>query len=185
MLKYIKDVHGFKDENITLLLDDGQHTSPTRDNILAAYKRLVQDAQPGDAVFTHYSGHGGKVRDDDGDEKDGYDETLVPVDFQSAGQIRDDDVFTTLVGPMAKGVTMTCVYDCCHSGTVLDLPYVFVADGSQEEMIASPDFDFGQLVGLFNKYMEATGREPIKIDEQQLKQAQQAIEMLCKGCNIL
>jgi hypothetical protein len=37
----------------------------------------------GDAVFTHYSGHGGKLRDDDGDEKDGYDETLVPVDYTS------------------------------------------------------------------------------------------------------
>ena len=39
--------------------------------------------------------------------EDGYDETLVPLDYQSAGQIRDDDLFNTLVGPMRKGVTLT------------------------------------------------------------------------------
>ena len=108
MRDYIKDVHGFKDENITLLLDDGKHTNPTRDNIMAAYKKLVSESQPGDAVFCHYSGHGGKLRDDDGDEKDGYDETLIPVDYTSAGQIRDDDIFSNLVGAMSKGVVMTC-----------------------------------------------------------------------------
>jgi Caspase domain len=74
-------------------------------------------------------GHGSRVRDQDGDEEDGYDETLVPVDFQRSGQIRDDDIYKMLVKPMRSGVTMTCLMDCCHSGTVLDLPYRFTADG--------------------------------------------------------
>jgi len=67
-------------------MDDGKHTNPTRDNIMAAFRKIVAESEPGDAVFTHYSGHGGKVRDDDGDEKDGFDETLVPVDYASAGR---------------------------------------------------------------------------------------------------
>lgn len=146
--EYIMDIHGFKEENITLLLDDGENTNPTRSNILDAYKQLVKDASSGDAVFCHYSGHGGKLRDDDGDEADGFDETLVPVDYASAGQIRDDDLFSTLVGPMAKGVTMTCIMDCCHSGTVLDLPFQFKADGEQQQMAAPPEFDFSSLIGL-------------------------------------
>lgn len=33
-----------------------------------------------------------------------------------------------LVKPMRKGVTCTVLMDCCHSGTVLDLPYKFGAD---------------------------------------------------------
>jgi hypothetical protein len=58
MLEYIKKVHGFQDQNITLLLDDGQHTTPNRANILAAYQKIVSETKPGDAVFCHYSGHG-------------------------------------------------------------------------------------------------------------------------------
>jgi metacaspase-1 len=80
--------------------------------------------------------------------EDGYDETLVPVDYASAGQIRDDDLFQVLVGSMPAGVTVTCIMDCCHSGTVLDLPFQFVADGESNEMTVPADFDFGKLMGL-------------------------------------
>ena len=55
-IEYIKNVHGFRDENITILMDDGQQTPPTRSNILAAYRQLVEDSQEGDVVFCHYSG---------------------------------------------------------------------------------------------------------------------------------
>ncbi|CAG8800660.1 14223_t:CDS:2, partial [Racocetra fulgida] len=57
---------------------------PTKANILNAMKWLVHDAQPND------SGHGGQEPDQDGDEVDGYDETIMPVDFQERGQILDD-----------------------------------------------------------------------------------------------
>ena len=45
----------------TVLMDDGKHTSPTYANIMRAYKKLVQEAQPGDAVFCHYSGENRRV----------------------------------------------------------------------------------------------------------------------------
>lgn len=56
MIEYIKDVHGFEDEDIVVLMDDGEHTEPTRENILAAYEKLVEDTQEGDVVFCHFSG---------------------------------------------------------------------------------------------------------------------------------
>ena len=72
----------------------------------------------------------------------------MPLDYSSAGQIRDDDLFKKLVCAMPKGVTMTCVFDCCHSGTVLDLPYVFIGDGEHEEMETPEGFDFTTIAAF-------------------------------------
>ena len=44
-------------------------------------------------VFLSFAGHGGSVTDTSGDEADGKDETMVPVDYQSSGQITDDVIF--------------------------------------------------------------------------------------------
>ena len=37
-------------------------------------KKLVKESKKGDVVFCHYSGHGGRLPDDNGDEEDGLDE---------------------------------------------------------------------------------------------------------------
>merc|ERR1711971_985910 len=127
--------------------DDGESIEPTRDNIMEAYAQIVADSEPGDVVYLHYSGHGGKLRDRNGDEEDGYDETLIPLDYQTNGQIRDDDLLRDLVIPMKAGVFVTSIMDCCHSGTVLDLPYNFKANGEEEEMHETEGFDMDGLVG--------------------------------------
>ena len=54
--KYIQDFYGFQDEDITILMDDGKHTQPTKQNILNAYRQIVAESRAGDAVFLHYSG---------------------------------------------------------------------------------------------------------------------------------
>ena len=114
---------------------------------------MVNNTESGDCAFFHYSGHGGRVKDDDGDEEDGYDETLIPVDYQKAGQIRDDVVYSELVGRMPEGSTLTCLMDCCHSGTVLDLPYTFKADGEQQEMGQNPKAHIGTLKAMAAAYL--------------------------------
>lgn len=155
MVEYIKNVHGFEEDNIIVLLDDGEHEAPTKENIIAAYKKIVDDAQPDDSLFLHYSGHGCNIRDDDlGEEADGYDEALVPVDYQTAGLIRDDDLYDVVVKPMRDGVHLFCLFDCCHSGTILDLPYLYKADGTMEAMEIDETFDFGKLLGKFGEALE-------------------------------
>lgn len=151
MKKYIMDVHGFDEDNIQVLMDDGEHESPTKENILNAYKRVVSESEDTDAVFLHYSGHGTKMKDDDhGEEADGYDEALVPLDFnEGAGMIRDDDLYDLLVKPLAKGVHMVSLMDCCHSGTILDLPYIFKADGQSQEMHLDETIDLDGLLQAF------------------------------------
>ena len=47
---------------------------------------LVSGARPGDSLFFSFSGHGGQVRDVDGDEADGLDETILPEDYKIAGK---------------------------------------------------------------------------------------------------
>jgi len=144
MNKYLTEVQGFRPHNITILMDDGMHENPTYKNIWRAYKDLVKKARGGDSLFIHYSGHGGRVRDTSGDEDDGYDETLIPVDFMQAGQIVDDDLFDKLIKPLPANCQMTSLMDCCHSGTVLDLPYRFTADGDVEAgMERTEGFNFG------------------------------------------
>lgn len=129
--KYLINVQGFNESEMLILMDDNRHHSPTKRNIEDAFTRITQYSQAGDVVFIHYSGHGGRVRDVSGDEEDGFDSTLIPLDFKRAGQIIDDDILRDMVKPMRRGVNVTVLMDCCHSGTVLDLPYRFSADDNQ------------------------------------------------------
>jgi hypothetical protein len=152
------------------LLDDGRSTAPNRAEILAAMQWLVDGAAPGDSIFRHYSGHGGQMRNDNGDEKDSLDETMVPLDYQTNGQIRDDDLFKALVVPTPEGVLLTVVMDCCHSGSVLDLPYEFLAsdpnvqNGAPDELPPNQGFDFSAIfaiaMALYKAYKQGGGSVP-------------------------
>jgi hypothetical protein len=175
MKEYLMDVHEFEEENMIILMDDGEHIEPTRDNIMAAYQQIVCDSEPGDVVYLHYSGHGGKLRDDDGDEEDGYDETLVPVDYETAGQIWDDELLRKLVIPMPTGVFVTCVMDCCHSGTVLDLPYTFAGDGRQTSMEETENFDFDAFCNVLEE-------EGVEADECNVLEEE---DVEADECNVL
>jgi uncharacterized caspase-like protein len=85
---------------------------------------LVQGCQPGDSLVFHFSGHGSQQKDYNGDELDGYDETLCPTDFETQGMIVDDEINAVIVKPISHGVKLHAIIDACHSGTVLDLPFL-------------------------------------------------------------
>ncbi|KAJ7268509.1 caspase domain-containing protein [Mycena rebaudengoi] len=122
---------GYRPEDIVVLTDDSPHrrSQPTRQNIIDAMRWLVRDAHMHDALFFHYSGHGGQTPDLDGDEVDGYDEVIYPVDYKRNGHIVDDEMNVLMVKPLPTGCRLTAVFDSCHSGTVLDLPYIYSSHG--------------------------------------------------------
>ncbi|XP_024401505.1 metacaspase-1 isoform X1 [Physcomitrium patens] len=97
---------------------------PTRYNMHMAMVWLIQGCQAGDSLVFHYSGHGSQQRDYSGEEADGFNETLCPVDFETAGMIVDDEINDTIVKPLPHGVRLHAIIDACHSGTVLDLPFL-------------------------------------------------------------
>jgi len=123
------------DHDCMLTLTDDMHgdRAPTRANIERALRWLVDDAQPGDALFFSFSGHGAQEEDPNGFEEDGMHETLLPVDFKNAGQITDDEINNMIVKPLPEGVRLTAVMDCCHSGTGMDLPFVHKGHDWREE----------------------------------------------------
>ncbi|GES94526.1 peptidase C14 [Rhizophagus clarus] len=132
---FITGNYGFEESNMKILTDEqlDPELIPTRENIIKAIKWLVHDPQANDSYFFHYSGHGGQVEDEAGDEEDGFDETIMPVDFMTNGQIIDDELHALMVAPLPKGVRLTVIFDCCHSGTVLDLPYIYSTRGVLKE----------------------------------------------------
>lgn len=121
----IKDIRkyllkqGYKKEEITILTDDTE-TKPTRKNIIQAILELMLSGA--ERMYLHYSGHGSWVPDQNGDEVDGRDECIVPLDHKEAGLIIDDQLrgLLTFMNPKSK---LTAVLDSCFSGTGLDLPY--------------------------------------------------------------
>jgi hypothetical protein len=141
---FLNQRYGFAYDDMVILTDDQQNPActPTRANIIRAMEWLVKDAKPNDSLFFHFSGHGGQTEDLDGDEDDGLDETIYPVDFKKAGMIVDDvhtpssikrdetndqEMHDIMVKPLPAGCRLTAIFDCCHSGSLLDLPYEYVS----------------------------------------------------------
>lgn len=91
----------------------------TRDSIESILTRwLPAHVGPSDRVLIYYSGHGAQVLDVDGDEADGLDETICPVDVlpdSPARDIRDDELRRWLAALTAPEKVV--ILDSCHSGT--------------------------------------------------------------------
>jgi hypothetical protein len=122
MNNMLRDV--YKYDQITILRDDINNptTLPTRNNIIAALAQLIVDSVNCSEIWIHYSGHGARVRDLNGDEISGLDSVLVPLDFMTAGLIVDDDIYTIIQHSKCKTIILM---DSCNSGTVVDLPWSY------------------------------------------------------------
>jgi hypothetical protein len=127
--------YGYKQEDMVMLTDDAKDSrkQPTKANIIQAMHWLVNGARSNDSLFFHYSGHGGQTEDLDGDEDDGFDEVIYPVDFNTNGHIVDDLMHDILVKSLPPGCRLTAIFDSCHSGSALDLPYVYSTEGKVKE----------------------------------------------------
>jgi len=91
----------------------------TRQGILDALNKLIDDTQKGDRVVIYYSGHGSQ-RLDSKSSKNQRDQTIVPVDaWKGVKDIRDKELallFDKIV--FDKQARLTAIYDSCNSGTM-------------------------------------------------------------------
>jgi hypothetical protein len=119
-LRIKMNASGFK--NIVTLTDD-KNPKPTRKVILDNFTNLLRRSQPGELIVFTYSGHGSNIRDRNGDETDKMDELIFPCDLN---RILDDELKTIIQQNLKKNVTLFALFDCCFSGTVLDLKYQYM-----------------------------------------------------------
>lgn len=115
----------FPSSSIRILTEGGPYFHPTKRNIQAGLKWLVKDCKAGDSLVFYFSGHGLRQPDFDNDELDGFDESICPLDFKTAGVILDNEINDTIVRPLKPGVRLHAIVDSCHSGTILDLSYIY------------------------------------------------------------
>lgn len=90
---------------------------------------LVSSCKPGDTVYLHFSCHGQPYEDIDGDEDDGWDESIVPYDapmvyqkgkYEGENHIIDDELhtyFQKLRSKVGRKGMVCVVIDACHAGS--------------------------------------------------------------------
>ncbi len=92
---------------------------PTYANIVKQFQTLTHQAEAGDQIYIHYSGHGAQVATayPELTNKGKCDEGLVPCDFASSGYyLRDVELAFLLQQMTRKGLNVTLVLDSCNSG---------------------------------------------------------------------
>jgi hypothetical protein len=141
---------GFTFKESRVLTDDTP-VKPTRKNMLEAIDWLVTGASPGDKLFFQYSGHGSQERGKDKYEADGMNETICPLDIDTAGHISDDEI-NKLLCKLPENVMLLFLSDCCHSGTNCDLPYLF-SIVPEKQAPQKPQQPVPQSVPLQNPYV--------------------------------
>src|SRR5688572_3192595 len=108
----LTEFYDFPAGSITTLLDE----KATKKNMQAAIRSIITQAKKGDVLLVHFSGHGSNVPDKNGDEADKRDEILCPHDLDWKSPLSDDWLRTSF-NKLRSGVSLTAIFDCCHSGT--------------------------------------------------------------------
>ncbi|KDQ11733.1 hypothetical protein BOTBODRAFT_35167 [Botryobasidium botryosum FD-172 SS1] len=112
--------HGYEAGDIRVLLDDGEIPAlqPTKANVEAGLRWLIEDARPGDRYFFYFAGHG----DYDSDDGIGEDETTSNGVKNNSYVDQDivNNLFQRVTQFMPAGSKLTALFDCCHSGTAPD-----------------------------------------------------------------
>lgn len=118
---------GFTDDKVTVIADE----AVTMEGLRKAFTDLTKKVSPGDIVVIHFSAHGEQVADNDQDETDGLDESIVTYDAafpvnrdhfekDQAAYFRDDEFgkyMDQLRARLGSKGDLLVILDACHSGT--------------------------------------------------------------------
>lgn len=122
MYKFLNENCEFQKENMHVLTEETEKV-PTRLNIEKEVDWLISGNLYGDVLLFYYSGHGAYIKDTSNGDVNGYDETIVPLDYETQGVITDDWLYNYMVKKIEKDITLIGFSDSCHSGSVVNLKY--------------------------------------------------------------
>jgi len=128
--KRIKDWLSINGCSNFVMLNDLSNNKPTKNNILRELSNFIEKSNENDMLFLYYSGHGSYTYDTNNDETDKQDELLVSSDLLP---ILDDELKRILNEKLKKNVTLIGLFDCCNSGTILDLKYNYVDSNNYDK----------------------------------------------------
>lgn len=66
-------------------------------------------------------------------------------------QLKEGDTNNSRVAPLQPGVRLTAIFDSCHSGSALDLPYIYSTQGVLKEPNLAKEAGQG-LLGIVGSY---------------------------------
>ncbi|HRW94122.1 MAG TPA: PEGA domain-containing protein, partial [Thermotogota bacterium] len=102
--------------NVRLLVD----SQASKAGIVAGLNWLVSQANSSKDVLIFFSGHGGQLKDENGDEDDGMDELLCPYDFSMQDKVNtallDDEIAVFIQTLTSKANSVTFIFDSCFGG---------------------------------------------------------------------
>ena len=124
---------GYQEQDIRVMTDDTRE-QPTKHRIMIGLLWLLDNKENKEVdLFFHYSGHGSWTVDRSGDEVDGRDEALCPLDYQRNGLIYDDVLKKFIQDRITPKAKLYCLIDACHSGTIFDLRFNVSVDEIKTE----------------------------------------------------
>jgi len=112
--------------NKMCILTDNTEMKPTKINIINSFTKLLKDAVSGDQLVFFFSGHGSTIVNTSlNKDTEPLDDVLVTLDNN---YIIDDDLNAIIQANLKPNVKLFVLFDCCHSGTMLDLKYNYPID---------------------------------------------------------
>lgn len=125
-------------------VDTLYNEAANRAGILKSMNDLLEASKANDIAFIYYAGHGSQVPNSLAKETDKKDESMVPSDTYKEGveDIRDKELAKIYNAFLDKGVKLTVIMDCCHSGSLSRGPNApgksrFIADARYDAKDAS------------------------------------------------
>ncbi|VVU95426.1 Caspase domain [seawater metagenome] len=155
--KVFGDIYDFKADEILSIRDD-KIKQGSRQHILSSLDQAKSEKL--DFLVFYYAGHGIQVTDYEGDEAITYEKNNKKFDYYNKGSSTDsalvtnegnrtskilDDELRTKISEFDSKTKILCIFDACHSGTIMDLTYVNILKKSRyykEDEVVSRDISY-------------------------------------------